>query len=132
NLLNIVDDSLPLDERLELSVNMVYLEGDNFANVGHYFRNIYHIFKHINDSNYLTEKEKTKYAKLVRAQISSIESGAMLLNGFSSVGKPAKKFIEKYSLLQGFSLSKEFKQQLHDLGALKLYDDVAYEDKKGH
>ncbi|ECM2321699.1 hypothetical protein TN69_16855 [Salmonella enterica subsp. enterica serovar Typhimurium] len=132
NLLNIVDDSLPLDERLELSVNMVYLEGDNFANVGHYFRNIYHIFKHINDSNYLTEKEKTKYAKLVRAQISSIESGAMLLNGFSSVGKPAKKFIEKYSLLQGFSLSKGFKQQLHDLGALKLYDDVAYEDKKGH
>lgn len=132
NLLNIVDDSLPLDERLERSVNMVYMESDNFANVGHYFRNIYHIFKHINDSNYLTASEKTKYAKLVRAQMSSVESGAMLLNGFSTAGKSAKKFIEKYSLLQGFSLSKGFKDQLKDLGALKLYDNAAYADKKGH
>ncbi|EGH8510155.1 hypothetical protein IFE76_003946 [Salmonella enterica] len=131
NLLNLVDDSLPLNERLERSVDMVYMESKNFSNVGHYFRNIYHIFKHISESDVLTEKEKIKYAKLVRAQISSIESGAILLNGYSTVGRPAKKYIEKYSLLQEFSLSDGFKKQLDEMGALKLYQDVAYEDKKG-
>ncbi|MHA3383885.1 putative phage abortive infection protein [Yersinia enterocolitica] len=132
NLLNIVDYSLPLSERLERSVDMVYMESENFSNVGHYFRNIYHIFKHINDSEFLIEAEKIKYAKLVRAQMSSIESGAMLLNGFSTAGRGAKKFIEQYSLLQGFSLSEGFKKHLENLGALKLYSDIAYEDKKGH
>lgn len=131
NLLVIVDDSLPLSERLKKSVDMVYMENNNFSNVGHYFRNIYHIFKHIDDSDVLSEKEKVKYAKLVRAQISSIESGALLLNGYSTAGLSARKYIEKYSLLQEFSLINGFKNQLGALGALGLYNDIAYKDKSG-
>lgn len=131
NLSFIVDDSLPLNDRLKESVDMVYMEDNNFSNVGHYFRNIYHIYKHIDDSDVLSEKEKIKYAKLVRAQISSIESGALLLNGYSTAGLSAKKYIEKYSLLQGFSLINGFKNQLDVLGALEFYSDIAYKDKKG-
>ncbi|WP_240457570.1 putative phage abortive infection protein, partial [Enterobacter hormaechei] len=85
----------------------------------------YHIFKHIDEASFLRKKERVKYAKLVRAQLSSIESGALMLNGLSSKGVKSKVYIEKYSLLQGFTLSKSFKNELKSAGAMRLYNPVA-------
>ncbi|BEM66962.1 hypothetical protein SME24J_09610 [Serratia marcescens] len=130
--LNEVSDEHEVVDRIKISVDSVYMDGDTFSNVGHYFRNIYHIFKHIDEASFLNGKEKVKYAKLVRAQISSIESGALFLNGLSSQGNASKTLIEKYSLLQGFGLNEGFKNKLEELGVLNLYAAHAYEDKKGH
>ncbi|MNG63974.1 hypothetical protein D3C79_222100 [compost metagenome] len=127
--LNEVSDEASIADRVKSSVDLVYLDEGNFSNVGHYFRNIYHIFKHIDEASFLTVKEKVKYAKLVRAQISSIESGALFLNGLSSRGGASKKLIEKYSLLQGYSLSKGFENKLIELGVTGLYSKHAYKDK---
>lgn len=129
-LFGIVEDELPVEVRIKLAIDEVYLSDDTFSNVGHYFRNIYHIFKHIDESDCLSKKEKKKYAKLVRAQLSSIESGALLLNGLSSQGFASKALIEKYSLLQEFRLTDQFKERLETIGALKLYADGAYSDNK--
>ncbi|NXZ87922.1 putative phage abortive infection protein [Serratia fonticola] len=131
NFFNVVGDDLGIKDRVRLSVDSVYLEESNFSNIGHYFRNIYHIFKHIDEASFLTVRERVKYAKLVRAQLSSIESGALFLNGLSSRGAASKKFIEEYSLLQEFSLSSEFTKQLREFGAIDLYSEYAYKDKKG-
>ncbi|SCC32737.1 Putative phage abortive infection protein [Kosakonia oryzendophytica] len=128
-LFGIVEDELPVEDRIKIAIDKVYLEDEAFSNIGHYFRNIYHIFKHIDESSFLSKKEKQKYAKLVRAQLSSIESGALFLNGLSSRGAASKILIERYSLLQEFRLTEQFKERLKNTGALQLYADEAYEDK---
>lgn len=128
NLFGIVEDELPIKQRIKIAIDQVYLDDEAFSNVGHYFRNIYHIFKHIDESNFLSRKEKRKYAKLVRAQLSSIESGALFLNGLSSHGAASKILIERYSLLQGYRLTDSFNDRLKDIGALDLYAEEAYGD----
>lgn len=128
-LFGTVEDELPVEQRIKLAIDEVYMDDETFSNVGHYFRNIYHIFKHIDDSTFLSRKEKIKYAKLVRAQLSSIESGALFLNGLSSQGLSSKKLIEKYSLLQGFRLTDSFMERLKSIDALSLYSKDAYHDK---
>ncbi|WP_336818355.1 putative phage abortive infection protein [Cedecea sp. MMO-103] len=129
NFLNLSNDDMLIQERVNFSIDLVYEEDNFFSNAGHYFRNLYHIFKHIDEASFLREKERVKYAKLVRAQLSSIESGALMLNGLSSKGVKSKVYIEKYSLLQGFTLSKSFKNELKSAGAMRLYNPVAYGDK---
>ncbi|WP_105652648.1 putative phage abortive infection protein [Cronobacter malonaticus] len=129
NFLNIIDDELPVQSRIRSSIDLIYAEDAFFSNTGHYFRNIYHIFKHIDEAGFLSSKEKLKYAKLVRAQLSSIESGALMLNGLSTLGSKSMVYIQRYSLLQGFTLSGTFKSELHDSGVLNLYQDEAFGDK---
>lgn len=129
NFLNLSNDDMLIQERVKFSIDLVYEEDNFFSNTGHYFRNLYHIFKHIDEAGFLRKKERVKYAKLVRAQLSSIESGALMLNGLSSKGVKSKVYIEKYSLLQGFTLSKSFKNELKSAGAMRLYNPVAYGDK---
>lgn len=129
NFLNISDDESSLQLRITSSIDDVYSEDTFFSNFGHYFRNLYHIFKHIDDSSFLSEKDKTKYAKLVRAQLSSIESGALMLNGLSTIGAKSKSYIQKYSLLQGYTLLGSFKKELDNAGVLNLYSKEAFGDK---
>lgn len=129
NFLNLSNDDKPIQERMRYSIDLVYEEENFFSNTGHYFRNLYHIFKHIDEASFLRKKERVKYAKLVRAQLSSIESGALMLNGLSTKGVKSKVYIEKYSLLQGFTLSNFFKDKLRSAGAMNLYRSEAYGDK---
>ncbi|QIP55430.1 putative phage abortive infection protein [Hafnia alvei] len=129
NFLNLSNDEILIQERMRFSIDLVYEEENFFSNTGHYFRNLYHIFKHIDEASFLRKKERIKYAKLVRAQLSSIESGALMLNGLSTKGVKSKVYIEKYSLLQGFTLSKSFKEELISAGATSLYRPEAYGDK---
>lgn len=129
NFLNLSNDELPVQQRIKYSIDKIYTEDGFFSTTGHYFRNLYHIFKHIDESRFLSEKERIKYAKLVRAQLSSVESGALMLNGLSTMGIKSKKYIQKYSLLQGFTLSKSFRDELDASGVLKLYLPEAYGDK---
>ncbi|MEZ3415908.1 hypothetical protein HP563_12720 [Pantoea dispersa] len=129
NFLNISDDALPIQLRITSSIDLIYEEDGFFSNTGHYFRNLYHIFKHIDEAGFLSRKEKLKYAKLVRAQLSSIESGALMLNGLSTMGGKSKPYIQKYSLLQGFTLIGSFKAELKASGVMQLYLPEAFGDK---
>lgn len=45
----------------------------------HYFRNLYHVIKHVNDSS-LSSEEKRKYIDLIQAQMNDEELLAMLFN----------------------------------------------------
>ncbi|WP_345828677.1 putative phage abortive infection protein [Erwinia sp. HDF1-3R] len=125
----ISDDEQPPQVRLVSSIDEFYKNDIFFSSAGHYFRNLYHIFKHIDGSSFLTSKEKVKYAKLVRAQLSSVESGALMLNGLSTIGGRSRAYIEKYSLLQEYTLVGDFKEELEASGALNFYAPEAYGDK---
>jgi hypothetical protein len=74
--------------------------------LGHYYRNLYRIFKIIDeasfeDDNRVDFKIKYQYASIVRSQLSDYEIYFLFYNGISDYGiSKFKKLIEKYSLLK--------------------------------
>ena len=92
--------------------NVIYNEFQ--ADLGHYFRNIYHILKFINSSEELDEGEKYFYSSLLRALLSSYELVLTFYNGLSKQGnKKFKPLLEKYTMLKNINdqllLDKEHK-----------------------
>ena len=68
--------------------------------LAHYFRVLYHIFKFI-DTSQLSEDDKSNYANIARAQLSSYELCLMFYNGIYGEGKVGfKPLIEKYGILK--------------------------------
>jgi hypothetical protein len=68
------------------------------SDLGHYFRNLYHIFKLINKANI---NGKSEYASLVRAQLSSHELLMLFYNSLSDQGEKFKPLIEEFHILKG-------------------------------
>lgn len=68
--------------------------------LGHYFRNLYLIFKTIDESESFSEKEKLQYAKIVRAQMSHIEMKLLYLNCQIGDGSSFKKYVARYKILE--------------------------------
>ncbi|MCD4833384.1 MAG: putative phage abortive infection protein [Bacteroidales bacterium] len=76
--------------------------------LGHYFRNLYHIVKYIEEDKSLKTFElKYKYAKILRAQLSAPEILLIALNGLTYYGEAFKPLIEKYRLLKNMNLTYE-------------------------
>lgn len=76
--------------------------------LGHYFRNLYHIIKYIDDDKSLKTFElKYKYAKILRAQLSAPEILLIALNGLTYYGEAFKPLIEKYRLLKNMNFTYE-------------------------
>lgn len=71
--------------------------------LGHYFRNLYLIFKTINESEAFSQKEKLQYAKIVRAQMSHLELKLLYLNCQIEDGSHFKKYIAHYGILEWIS-----------------------------
>lgn len=70
----------------------------NKADLSHYFRTIYHIFKFIDDSNI---DNKKRYVSIARAQLSSYEQVILFYNCLHRNGlKKFKPLIEKYAILK--------------------------------
>ncbi|NSL55903.1 putative phage abortive infection protein [Uliginosibacterium aquaticum] len=68
--------------------------------LGHYFRNLYHIFKTIDESEAFSREEKYKYAKIVRAQMSHLELKLLYLNCCLDDGIEFKKYVARYEILE--------------------------------
>lgn len=78
--------------------------------LGHYFRFLYNIFKYIEESS-IPDKEKTKYAKIVRAQTSNYELLLIMYNCLSKHGKNFTKYASKYMLLDNIPFEEMINQQ---------------------
>lgn len=69
--------------------------------LGHYFRFLYNIFKHIDESS---EKDKKKYANIIRAQLSDYELLILFYNCLHTHGSEKfKPLAEKYALFDNLS-----------------------------
>jgi hypothetical protein len=67
------------------------------ADFGHYFRNLYHIVKYVEESRAV---DKKRYVSQVRAQFSQAEFALLYANGLRREGKSKfRPLIEDYSLL---------------------------------
>lgn len=90
---NFLDDSEDLHEN---KIVQAYAKScaeyiDYFA---HYFRNLYHILKYIDDSELISSNEKQRYSRFVRAQLSQAELVALFYNSISDVPLPGRDNLE--------------------------------------
>jgi hypothetical protein len=71
------------------------------VDVGHYFRNLYHIVKFVDQSDVA---DKRVYTNLIRAQLSSHELLMLFYNCVSSLGRDKfKPLVERYGLLKNLA-----------------------------
>ncbi|MEO0688566.1 MAG: putative phage abortive infection protein, partial [Cyanobacteria bacterium J06649_11] len=90
------------------------------ADLGHYFRHLYHILKFVDQAE-IEEDQKKRYTNFVRAQLSSHELILLYYNCLVGYGVDKfKKFVEKYALL------KQLRKDLIDHG---LRVEVQYEER---
>lgn len=68
--------------------------------LGHYFRNLYHLFKFVKGSDI---QDKRRYTSLARAQLSQCELVFLFYNGLSSYGEKFKPLIEEFGLLENLN-----------------------------
>ncbi len=92
-----VYDLLPLTE-----LDVVKKAYSNFFDkhkydLGHYFRNLYHIVKFVHNSQAINKQE---YISILRAQLSTHELLLLFYNGVSEFGTKFKPLIESYHLLK--------------------------------
>lgn len=90
-------------EAIKIAWNKLYYEENACFNLGHYFRNMYHIVKYI-DKTTLSEDEKKFYIRILRAQLSSSEGVLLFYNTIhrSIANNDRSKFydlIHEYDLL---------------------------------
>lgn len=105
-------------EPLENKERIVANEYKNFFHryqysLGHYFRNLYHIYKYIYITKLISEQDKQFYANIVRAQLSTDELVLIFYNCLTPVnyysnqpnlGYPKFKFlIDKFDIIQNMN-----------------------------
>ncbi len=93
----------------------------------HYFRHLYHIFKYINESDLIEDKERYEYASIVRSQLSDYELVMLFYNCLAQKdnGIEENKFkplIEKYAIFNNLREDLLAKKEHYD-----SYDKGAYE-----
>jgi hypothetical protein len=88
-------------EKIKRIYTNFYQANSNQVVVGHYFRNLYQIYKFIDTSN-IDEGKKMDLAKLLRAQLGLNELVILFFNGVSVLGENFKPLIEKYHVLSDF------------------------------
>lgn len=80
----------------------------------HYFRNLYHILKFIDESHLIEDLDRNRYSKFLRAQLSEVELIAIFYNCIGEINLPGRedmelgypkmaKLVDKYDLLQNMN-----------------------------
>jgi hypothetical protein len=93
--------------------------GKHQYDLGHYFRNLYHIIKFIKKSDI---QEKQMYVSLVRAQLSSHELLLLFYNCVSDYGLKFKPLISEYHFLKNMPREEYLLDTSHE----QFYDSEAY------
>ena len=89
--------------------------------LGHYFRNLYHVFRFVNNSEI---KDKRRYTSLARATLSQFELAFLFYNGLSPLGEKFKPLIEEFGLLE--NLNQELLLSPEDKSLLGAKDEKPY------
>jgi hypothetical protein len=95
------------------------------GHLGHYFRNLYHIIKFVDETHDIKDDLKKTYTTLVRAQLSSYEQALLFYNCIHPNGEEFYILIEKYSLFHNLDESL-----LLDVTHEDYYDPKAWEGSK--
>lgn len=77
----------------------------HLSDLGHYFRNLYHIVKFVERSS-IRNSSKITYIKMLRAQLSNYELLLIAYNGMHEYGEKFQPLIEKYKILKNLNSEK--------------------------
>lgn len=128
--------SEPLSNKEEIIRN----EYENFFhrvqyNLGHYFRNLYHIYKYVHNTDLIELAEKQFYCNIMRAQLSSDELVLIFYNSLTPInyysdkpnlGYPNFKFlIDKYDIVQNMN-----SRLLLDKGHMTIFEKNVVPEEK--
>lgn len=88
-----------LDETLDMHENKViaaYVKASSLYidYFSHYFRNLYHILKFINESTLISDLEKISYSRFIRSQLSQFELVTLFYNSIAKIELPGRKGME--------------------------------------
>lgn len=103
-----------------------YLNLSEITRFNHYFRHLYHIFKYIDTSDLIEDKERYEYASIVRSQLSDYELVMLFYNCLTQKDNEIeenkfKPLIEKYAIFNNLRKDLLAKEE-----HLKEYNDGAY------
>lgn len=88
--------------------------------LSHYFRNLYHCFKYIWNSNDLNNEQKKEYASLLRAQLSPAELYLLIFNSLiEGLGKPKFLF-----LIKEFDIDQNRSKDDYEDYQIKIFDNL--------
>lgn len=96
----------------------------NTKTLGPFFRNLYHTFKIIKDSD-MNYSEQCKYSKIARASVNEKILVLVMLNGLTKQGRNLKDLIERYGLLKHLGGSSENPKPAAQLARL-FYKESAF------
>ncbi len=107
---------------------------ENEPHIAHYFRILYQIFSQISQSD-LKEKDKVKYAKIARAQLSKNEIFFLYYNANTIYGYQFRKYINEFNITKHLSVldKLEFKKYSSQLTEIEnhLLHVAFFEIRKG-
>ena len=101
--------------------------------LGHYYRHLFNMVNWVNAESSLTLKEKQKFCKLIRSQLSDYEEILLYYNSLSSLGEAwneplGEKEVEKMNLIAKYRLLKNCPYYLYYFG-IKPSETYAVEDE---
>ncbi len=91
------------------------------AVIGHYFRNLYNIFKFVDESDLIEERKKKRYTDIVRVQLSSDELKVLFCVCLSTREADFKPLVEKYAILEDMNFAHPFEERHR-----ALYEESAF------
>lgn len=110
---NYLDDSIEMHEgKIVAAYTKCCMEHIDYFS--HYFRNLYHILKFIDESKLILDTEKKMYSKYVRSQLSDIELVCLFYNSISPIALPGRgnmelgypkmqAYLKKFDILQNIN-----------------------------
>lgn len=100
------DHGQPLPHALTSAYNQMWQ--DKRQDLGHYFRFFYNFLRFVDESDLKSlegegENPRTKYIRILRAQLSDYELAMIFFNCYNERGKKLKKYVHRYNLLDNLS-----------------------------
>lgn len=141
NLLELTDSEIDnfLNQPIKDKESIVASEYNNFFhkfqyNLGHYFRNLYHIYKYIYITKLISEQDKQFYANIVRAQLSTDELVLIFYNSLTPINyfsdKPNLGFPNFKYLIDTFDILQNMNARLLlDKQHLEIFINNAVKEK---
>lgn len=106
----------------------LYTESNVIGKLDHYFRQLYRIFRMIEDKDELTPDEKYHYGCIVRSTLSQYELILLFYNGLSQNGRDKfKPLIEDYTLFNNIRIDLLAREDDRVRYAEKLTENYQYE-----
>lgn len=102
-----------------------FFDRDLEKNIGPYFRLLYNILRHIDESD-LDDDQKVKYARILRAYLGLEDAKLLLIHCVSKKSRNLVRLVEKYSILKHLSE----KDARENPSAFKMLPDGCFEYRR--